>query len=135
MPVETDRLKRCRTHYLEISEEHQNENNHQGEEANANMQAVKTSQGEKCRGKKVGVDVDTSMQEAQIFNPLTNNKSRSQNERRDHPTNHGSPALAFGSDFTTPDGETADEQANGESERFRGIERIGVSRSGSGRVV
>ena len=113
---------------LEITGERERHENEQRDHADADVEAVKSSQREKRGCEQIGIDHDAFMENAQIFPTLANNENGSEQDcKRQQPAKRG---MFFGLQFfpREPDREAAREQAQRENSGSLRIQHAGRRR-------
>src|SRR5438046_9976207 len=117
MPVQTDWGERWAVSVFESATKGYAEHNQQRNQTHADVQAVKSSKGETCRGKKIQTNGHASPIQIPVFHPLPSDEDAAQQNCKGKPQFH-LPRLCcvlchFGSSNGKAAGNQADNQADG----------------------
>ena len=118
MPVQADGPERRQVSIFERAAKGYAEHNQQRNQTHADVQAVKSSEREKCRGKKIQTNGHASPIQIPVFHPLPDDEDAAQQNCKGKPQFHLARFVCVLSHFGSPNGKAAGKQADTEDAGF-----------------
>ncbi len=129
MPVKADRIEPRPGPLLRVARERQSQQDEQRDQADTDVQSVKTSQGKERRREEIRVYIDAALEEMPILEPLAAEKNSAEDNGRAQPANHLALVVMAQAGLRAPDRKAAREKAEAKQ---AGLEQVQFARVRSG---